>query len=65
MPRVSRKTVQAVDDDDYIQEAMPLQQLPQPMDEPEETASDRVATLLDLAAGDDRAYVAVYRINKG
>jgi len=32
---------------------------------PEETSSDRVATLLDLAAGDDRAYVAVYRINKG
>ena len=64
MPRVSRKTVES-DDDDYIPEAIPLQQLPQPIEEPEETSTDRVATLLDLAAGDDRAYVAVYRINKG
>lgn len=65
MPRVSRKPVET-DEDDYIPEAIPLQhQLPQPIDEPEETSSDRVATLLDLAAGDDRAYVACYRLNKG
>ena len=64
MPRVSRKPVE-VEDEDYIPEAIPLQHQLQAVEEPEETSTDRVATLLDLAAGDDRAYVAVYRINKG
>jgi len=31
----------------------------------EETPTDRVATLLSLASGDDRAYIACYRLNKG
>lgn len=34
-------------------------------DEPEESPLDRVATLLSYAAGDDRAYIAVYRLAKG
>lgn len=65
MPRTTRKPVAEVEDDDYIPEAIPLQHQLQAVEEPEETSTDRVATLLDLAAGDDRAYVAVYRINKG
>ena len=31
----------------------------------EETPSDRVSTLLTLATGEDRAYIACYRLNKG
>jgi hypothetical protein len=31
----------------------------------EETPTDRVATLLSLATGDDRAYIACYRLSKG
>lgn len=31
----------------------------------EETPTDRVATLLSLASGDDRAYIACYRLSKG
>lgn len=37
----------------------------EPDEQPEETPLDRVATLLSYAAGDDRAYVALYRLNKG
>jgi len=54
-----------IEADDEELEPQPLpQNMPVQLDEPED-ASDRVATLLDLAAGDARAYVAVYRINRG
>lgn len=33
--------------------------------EPEETATERVSTLLSLANGEDRAYINVHRLNKG
>lgn len=33
--------------------------------EPEETATERVSTLLTLANGEDRAYINVHRLNKG
>jgi len=64
MARTARKIIE--DDLDQIEDSSQLQSIPMDTELPtEETSSDRVATLLDLAAGDDRAYVAVYRINKG
>jgi len=64
MARTTRKIIE--DDLDSIEDTPQLQSIPIDSEPPtEETSSDRVATLLDLAAGDDRAYVAVYRINKG
>ena len=64
MARTARKIIE--DDLDQIEDTAQLQSIPMDSELPtEETSSDRVATLLDLAAGDDRAYVAVYRINKG
>ena len=64
MARTARKIIE--DDIDSIDDSNQLQSIPIETELPtEETSSDRVATLLDLAAGDDRAYVAVYRINKG
>lgn len=63
MPRYVRKA--DLEEETYQPDGVPVQAQPQSIEEQEETSSDRVATLLDLAAGDERAYVAVYRINKG
>ena len=63
MPRYVRKV--DIEEETDQSEVVTVQPQLQPIEEQEETSSDRVATLLDLAAGDERAYVAVYRINKG